>query len=92
LAKTAAWIGEDLEISGKTFLNAGGVRIDRQNRTLYLSRVFKWYAQDFGRSKPERLMFIAPYLYEQEERRYIEKNAEVLKIKYLPYDWRLNRL
>lgn len=89
---SAERLDEDLKISGKTFLNAGGVRIDRQNRTLYLSRVFKWYAQDFGQSAPERLMFIAPYLYEHEDRRFIEKNAAVLKIKYLPYDWRLNRL
>lgn len=89
---TAERLDKDLEISGKTFLNAGGVRIDRRSRTVYLSRVFKWYAGDFGENAPERLMFIAPYLYEQEDRRFIEKNAEDLKVKYLSYDWHLNRL
>ncbi len=89
---TAERLDEELNISGKTFLNAGGVQIDRKNQTVFLSRVFKWYAQDFGKTAAERLMFIAPYLYDEKDRHFIEKSANDLKIEYLPYDWRLNRL
>ena len=88
---TAENLGRELTISGKTFLNAGGITIDRNGRTVHLSRVFGWYADDFGKTPAERLRFIAPYLYNSEDRAFLEENAENMKIAYQRYDWRLNR-
>ena len=88
---TAENLEEELDISGRTFLNAGGMVIDRKRRQVTLSRIFKWYANDFGGNQEERLRFAAPYLYNPEDRRFIEENAEVLKVGYQEYDWRLNR-
>jgi hypothetical protein len=87
----AETLDEDLDISAKTFLNAGGIQIDRGKRTVWLSQVFQWYGEDFGRTEPERVRFVAAYLFEDEDRHFLEDQAESLRIKYQPYDWRLNR-
>jgi len=85
-------LDEDLAISGKTFLNSGGIQLDPKNRKAKLSRVLKWYGQDFGKTPAERLRFIAPYLYNEKDRRFLEEKAGDIQIEYEPYDWRLNRL
>jgi hypothetical protein len=88
---TAENLDKELTISGETFMNAGAIKIQRETRFVSLSRIFQWYAGDFGRNEAERLRFIAQYLYKKEDREYIEKNADTLKVAYQDYDWRLNR-
>ena len=44
-------------------------------------KIFKWYAEDFGNSDPERLHFMAPHLYEDEDRRFLERQAKDIRIK-----------
>lgn len=88
---TADNINAELTLSGKTFLNAGGVRIDRDANRVSLSQVFRWYAGDFGATKAARLRFIAPYLYDDADRAFLEENAERARVSYQKYDWRLNR-
>ncbi len=53
---------------------------DLQSSKLKLSKIFLWFAKDFG-SKAERLDFIATYS---------GKSFDKPKIEYLPYDWSLN--
>lgn len=50
-------------------------------KEMYVSRIFQWFAEDFG-SKKERHAFIRNYA-----KQPIEKNA---KIRFLDYDWSLN--
>ena len=88
---TAEKLDEELTIAGKSFINGGGVKPDRHDNHLSLSRVFKWYGSDFGNTIGERLRFIAQYLYDKNDRQYILDNAESIKIDYQDYDWRLNR-
>lgn len=88
---TAEKLDKELTIAGKSFINGGGVQPDRHNNHVSLSRVFKWYGSDFGRTIGDRLRFIAQYLYDENDRQYILDNAEHIKIDYLDYDWRLNR-
>jgi hypothetical protein len=82
---------KELTIAGETFLNGGGIMIDRGKSRVSLSRIFSWYATDFGKTLPERLRFIAPYLYNRDDRQFLEENAERIKVDYQDYDWRLNR-
>jgi hypothetical protein len=82
---------EELTIAAENFINSGGAALDRDNRRLSLSRIFLWYAQDFGATQSERLRFIARYLFHEGDRKFILDNAEALTITYLQYDWRLNR-
>jgi hypothetical protein len=84
-------VEKELTIAGETFLNVGGITIDRGKNRVSLSRIFSWYASDFGKTLPERLRFIARYLYNRDDREFLEENAERTKVDYQDYDWRLNR-
>lgn len=88
---TPEGLDEELDISGRTFLNAGGAVVDRKSGTVRLSRIFKWYSSDFAPTQAECLRFVARYLYRDSDRRFIEENAEDLAVEYQAYDWRLNR-
>jgi len=82
---------KELTIAGEAFLNGGGIMIDRGKNHVSLSRIFSWYAADFGKTLPERLRFIVPYLYNQDDKDFLAENAEHIRVKYQDYDWRLNR-
>ena len=84
-------LDEELNIAGKAFINGGGVKLDRQNNHISLSRVFKWYGSEFGKTQVERLKFIAQYLYDEGEMQFLIENANNIKVSYQDYDWRLNR-
>ena len=64
----AASVDEQLDMAARTFINHGGVDIDRASGEVRLSQLFQWYAPDFGGrlfalgDKRPLLKFIAPYL------------------------------
>ena len=84
-------IDEELTIAEGTFLNGGGIQLDRQRNRMILSRIFKWYAADFGDSNAEILKFIAHCIINDDDKNHILANTENIKIEYQDYDWRLNR-
>jgi len=88
---TSENLDRELTVASETFLNGGGVEIDKKNHRLKLSRIFKWYRVDFGSSTTEIAKFISPYLYDKEDRDFLRENAARLKVDYQDYDWRLNR-
>ncbi|MFC1657392.1 glycoside hydrolase family 15 protein [Candidatus Moduliflexota bacterium] len=88
---TADGIDQELTIAGETFLNAGGAVVDREAGAVSLSRIFRWYGPDFGRNRQERLRFIAAYLHDAADRRFLEEHSAVVEVVYQDYDWRLNR-
>lgn len=55
---------------------------------LYLSKIFDWYAEDFG-GRQGSLVFVRSYA-NQELSRRIEALGDSPRLKYLEYDWRLN--
>ena len=68
----------------KFFINSGNVRIDEETKTVYLSRIFKWYKRDFA---------VAGGL-EQFINKYWKKDViDFTKylIKFEDYDWSLNK-
>lgn len=80
--------------------NPAKFRIDRAERTVYLSPIFKWFGNDFvkkygtekkftGFSEAESavLNFVSAYL-KPEDRSFLEKGS--FSIDYLEYDWSLN--
>lgn len=59
-------------------------------KTVYLPKIFKWHAKDFGANKTEILAFCADFVPEAlgaELRGLIQAGATV-KIKYQDFDWR----
>ena len=76
-----------LEEEARKYINSDrGTRIDRAKNTLYLSKLFDWYAGDFKSKSGSVLGFIKPYL-APETLNFLKKDP---KISYLHYDWALN--
>lgn len=90
-----------LEDQMKRFLsNPTKFRIDRENDTVFLSAIFKWFGEDFvdryrtdtafgGHSDVERAVLnaIAPHLQEADQD-YLR--TATFHVGYLDYDWTLN--
>jgi hypothetical protein len=76
-----------LEEETRKYINSSrGTRIDRAKNTLYLSKIFDWFAEDFKSKSGSVLEFIKPYL-APEARAFLEQGP---KISYIHYDWALN--
>ncbi len=88
---TAERLDDELDQAGRTFLNGGGLTLDKDKRIIYLSRIFQWYASDFGETDEDRLRTLARFMYDPTDRTYLERNAGAVRIEYQNYDWRLNR-
>jgi len=98
---TGQRLNEQLNARTRQFLaNSSKFNIDRNKDKLYLSPIFKWFADDFiNNYTPEKnipkhnkkasavLNFVASYLKEA-DRDYILGGD--FKVKYLKYDWSLN--
>ena len=81
---------KQLEAAARAYNAADkGVRLDRADRTIYLSRIYDWYAGDFKKEADSVLQYVARYMPE-EAARYIRRNEDRLRVRYLDYDWRLN--
>ncbi|OHB76397.1 MAG: hypothetical protein A2Z25_18015 [Planctomycetes bacterium RBG_16_55_9] len=99
---TGAKLDEQLDDQARRFLaNPVKLRIDRSSDTVYLSPIFKWFAEDFvekyapqtnigthNKSESAVLSFVASYLPEADKKYVL---AGKYRIKYLEYDWSLNK-
>ena len=65
-----------------------GLRIDQVRKRLYLSSIFKWFAEDF-KSKGGVRLYLALYVRKNEAASL--KNQK-FSISYLDYNWELNEL
>jgi hypothetical protein len=90
----AEHIDEQLDVAARTFIQHGGVEVDRAAGQVRLSRIFQWYAPDFGGrpfaigDKRPLLAFIATYLADETDRDYVRRSKPA--IRFQPYDWSLN--
>jgi hypothetical protein len=76
-----------LEEETRKYINSSrGTRIDRTKNTLFLSKLFEWYAGDFKAKSGSVMNFIKPYL-AQETRDFLKQDP---KISYIYYNWALN--
>jgi len=76
-----------LEEETRKYINSSrGTRIDYAENTLYLSKLFDWFAGDFTLKSGSVLEFIKLYL-AKEALGFLERNP---KIAYIHYDWALN--
>jgi hypothetical protein len=100
-AYTSKKLNAQLDDQAKVFLkNPIKFRIDRQDSTIYLSPIFKWYGEDFvdkftpearldGLNKTERavLNFCSWYLSDADQK-YLAAGG--YSVRYLDYNWSLN--
>lgn len=87
----ASKMDQQLDIAGRSFINRKGLILDQRNNILYLSQIFKWYNPDFGNSMESAIKYIITFA-NRETRDYVLNNLTKLQIKYLPYDWGLNKV
>ena len=81
-------IEERLETATFNFVqNPEQVRIDRAKRRVYLSKIFKWYDEDFREGYDGVADFLTDYLPPEDADFLL---AEDVKFHYLDYDWTLN--
>ena len=58
----------------------------RENHTLYVSSIFKWFGEDFNK---DIIGFFLKYV-KGDLKRELEAKRGKIKVKYLDYDWSLN--
>ncbi|MGH7550486.1 MAG: DUF547 domain-containing protein [Gemmatimonadota bacterium] len=76
-----------LEFQAATYLNGPtGHRIDPETRTVYLSRIFDWYREDFEQAAGSVRAYAMRYL----TGTALEALRAGWDIEFMDYDWRLN--
>jgi hypothetical protein len=86
-------LDEGLQAAGEAFC-ASEVVVARASNTVTVSKIFKWYAPDFGRTDTERLRWMATFLQGQAredlDAMLASSNSGSIKLKHKDYDWSLN--
>ena len=91
----AEHLDRQLDLAAASFINNGGVELNRKDGSVALSRIFQWYSPDFGGrwmglgKRTPVLRYIARYLAD-DAREYVLSHADALRVSYQHYDWALN--
>jgi hypothetical protein len=95
---TSERLNEQLDREIREFLAAErNFRVDHQEKTIYISSIFKWYENDFlnwyRESSPQQeatlLNYLSLYL-PAEKGNEIRRLAASYRVRFIPYDWSLN--
>lgn len=69
-----------------------GSRFDTEKKRLHVSKIFKWFEEDFANDQTAEnpiTAYIRPYLRNSVIADALAENGEI-RLSYLPYDWSLN--
>jgi len=83
-------LNDELDTAARQFINSDQFVYDPQTRILTCSKIFKWFARDFGTSKFDRFKYYARYIDDSETKRVLQEDAAAVTVQYLSYDWHLN--
>jgi hypothetical protein len=84
-------IDDQFDLATRAFVNStSGARLDTDAHTIYLSRIFEWYRDDFGEEEDAVLRFLLTYLRDGEARDYLARHVKTIIVRYDDYDWSLN--
>lgn len=88
-AYVAEQLEEQLTANAKAFFSdRTKFQYDVQRRTIAVSPILKWFAEDFGPTQADQLRRIAAHLPDAASRQIAESGSA--RISYLDYDWGLN--
>jgi hypothetical protein len=81
-------LNEQLDDQVKRFLQSSekGMRIDKKDKRVYLSSIFKWFKDDFE-SRGGVLKFISQYVSPEAAKQLVDSRIDV---SYLDYNWNVN--
>jgi len=81
---------ELFEDACRAFLSdANRNRYDKASKTIYISKMFDWYKEDFGGNNAGIRSFVSKYM-TRDPKIAEEIRMPVTKIEFLEYDWNLN--
>ena len=92
----AGRIDPQLDLAARAFIRGGGVQVDAVEGQVHLSRIFQWYAADFGArsqaigDRRPLLRFIATYLHPTDAKLVLARRQWT--VSFMSYDWSLNGL
>lgn len=81
---------EELDTATRRYINSEQFVYNRNSNVLTCSKIFRWYAGDFGTNKAERIKFLAHFVNDKEIREALIENSATISIKFIHYDWHLN--
>lgn len=85
---SAEKLEEQLEAQAVSFINDKSRNyLDKENKVLYLSHIFKWYGGDFVKKEERIADYVAGYL-NADDAEFVSNNK--VAVKYLDYNWGLN--
>lgn len=88
-AYVGATVDEQLEDNARDFfMRAQNFRTDRAASVVHLSSILKWFGEDFGKAEPDVLARISAWIDDPVVKSLINRGA---KVRYLDYDWTLNK-
>jgi hypothetical protein len=77
-------LDSQLDRQGKIFFKRQECnRINSEDKTVYISPIFKWFSEDFEKKSGTVLAFVSPYFPDT-------KPDESYSVRYTDYDWSLN--
>ncbi|KAL5132958.1 Glutaredoxin [Glycine soja] len=82
---------DELRGAAREFFENHGIEVDLEKRTVYLTRIFKWFSGDFGQEK-EILLWIINYLDPNKAGlvTHLMGDSGPVHISYQNYDWSIN--
>jgi hypothetical protein len=81
-------LDSQLKDQGKAFLSERAKnRVDTKTKTVYLSKIFSWYAADFEKSAVSVLLYVRPFFPDADRKALLQPGYS---ISYTAYDWSLN--
>lgn len=93
-------IDAQLDLATRNFINSSEVKIDPEKKRANLSKIFQWYAPDFGASKTVTygfgdsapiLRWLADYRSNPDEQSLLKNQADEFSIRFIDYNWSLNQ-
>lgn len=82
-------IQQQLELAARSFIN-GDSEVDYDRKTISISRIFRWYVEDFGGERGVA-DFLFRYLELPEKGIPARGQIREFRLNYHPYDWSLNK-
>jgi hypothetical protein len=79
-----------LDLAARNFVKAD-VSLNPTKQLLVVSSIFQWFKGDFG-GQDEIISFVIDHLPFDKRRVWLTKYKNIIRLRYKPYDWRLNSI
>lgn len=90
---SAEGVKDQLKLAAEAFLESDdGSKVDVQKSEVHLSRIFKWYREDFGSSDQEVAKWVLENMADGEKKENLKQviDSGQFKVHYMHYDWSAN--